>query len=222
MKTTYQPLLLVLQQITDTDKLAKMANLYYNLANSASSKELRLVVDLENNKNSIGTAQIQRVVEWNSRKSNDVKLCIIQRAEKLTLEAQSALLKTLEEPSPKSLIILATTNENYILSTIRSRCVTLQSTNENSMEELHEIEQFLLKNEAERIIYLNSMSASRDELKNFIKLLLKYFTSYRNLGRYDSKDMLESLKEFYLAVQNGVNVKLITANILVHLSKHSV
>ena len=50
------------------------------------------------------------------------KVFLIQNAERLTIEASNALLKTLEEPSRDSLIILTTSMPEYLLATIRSRC----------------------------------------------------------------------------------------------------
>jgi len=50
------------------------------------------------------------------------KIFIIRNSENLTLEAGNALLKTLEEPSPLSLIILTTQIPERNLDTIRSRC----------------------------------------------------------------------------------------------------
>lgn len=50
------------------------------------------------------------------------KVYIIDEADKLTEEAANALLKTLEEPSPDSILILITENLRNLLPTIRSRC----------------------------------------------------------------------------------------------------
>lgn len=50
------------------------------------------------------------------------KVFIIEQAELMTAQAQNALLKTLEEPAGRTLIILLTTNANELLPTIRSRC----------------------------------------------------------------------------------------------------
>ena len=54
------------------------------------------------------------------------KIYIIDRAEKLTIEAQNALLKTLEEPPSYAVIILLATAEDHLLETVRSRCVTMR------------------------------------------------------------------------------------------------
>ena len=53
------------------------------------------------------------------------KIYIIDEAEKLTIQAQNALLKTIEEPPIYAVILLLTTNVVMLLPTIQSRCVTL-------------------------------------------------------------------------------------------------
>ena len=53
------------------------------------------------------------------------KVYIIDEAEKMNVQAQNALLKTLEEPPAYAVIMLLTTNQEAMLQTIRSRCVTL-------------------------------------------------------------------------------------------------
>jgi DNA polymerase-3 subunit gamma/tau len=50
------------------------------------------------------------------------KVFIIDEAHMLTAEAFNALLKTLEEPPPRSLFILATTEAHKLPATIQSRC----------------------------------------------------------------------------------------------------
>lgn len=53
------------------------------------------------------------------------KIYIISEAEKLTLQAQNALLKTIEEPPAYAVILLLTNNMDALLPTITSRCVKL-------------------------------------------------------------------------------------------------
>ena len=57
--------------------------------------------------------------------SSNRKIYIIDEAEKMNVQAQNAILKTLEEPPSYAIIILLTTNLEGMLQTIRSRCVTL-------------------------------------------------------------------------------------------------
>lgn len=53
------------------------------------------------------------------------KIYLIAEAEKMTVQAQNALLKTLEEPPSYAVILLMTSNVNALLPTILSRCVML-------------------------------------------------------------------------------------------------
>ena len=50
---------------------------------------------------------------------------ILDGAESMSDEAANALLKTLEEPPPQVLFLLLTANESAVLTTVRSRCQTL-------------------------------------------------------------------------------------------------
>ena len=53
------------------------------------------------------------------------KIYIIPDAEMMTVQAQNALLKTIEEPPEYAVIILLTSNIDALLPTIQSRCVRL-------------------------------------------------------------------------------------------------
>ena len=57
--------------------------------------------------------------------SSPYKVYIISEAEKMTVQAQNAILKTLEEPPAYAVILLLTDNVNSLLPTILSRCVVL-------------------------------------------------------------------------------------------------
>ena len=57
------------------------------------------------------------------------KVYIIPDADKMTEEAQNAILKTIEEPPEYVVIILLTQNADILLPTIRSRCVMLKLRN---------------------------------------------------------------------------------------------
>ncbi|MEE8442943.1 MAG: DNA polymerase III subunit delta' [Dehalococcoidia bacterium] len=53
------------------------------------------------------------------------RVFIIEGAERMSVEAANALLKTLEEPPPQVLLLLLTANLEGLLPTIRSRCQRL-------------------------------------------------------------------------------------------------
>ncbi len=58
--------------------------------------------------------------------SGRYKIYIIPEAERMTTQAQNAILKTLEEPPEYVVILLLTVNVGALLATIRSRCVELE------------------------------------------------------------------------------------------------
>ena len=76
----------------------------------------------------IGIDDIKDLLHQASLKPYEGKctVMIIERAELMSDEAANALLKTLEEPPPQVLILLLTGNADGLLSTIRSRCRTLE------------------------------------------------------------------------------------------------
>lgn len=54
-----------------------------------------------------------------------VKIYVIDEADKMTVGAQNALLKTIEEPPEYVVILLLVRNMSLLLETIRSRCIKL-------------------------------------------------------------------------------------------------
>lgn len=66
------------------------------------------------------------------------KVYVIDDSEYMTKDAQNCLLKTLEEPPEFVTIILIVSNENFILNTIKSRCIKIYFNN-LSDEELKSI-----------------------------------------------------------------------------------
>lgn len=69
-------------------------------------------------------AQIQELIKSAStRYSADVtKVFVIHAADRMQIPAANALLKTLEEPPERTVLILATSSASRVLGTIRSRC----------------------------------------------------------------------------------------------------
>lgn len=57
--------------------------------------------------------------------SSPYKIYIIDEADKLTVAAQNAMLKTIEEPPAYGIVILLASNPDVFLQTILSRCVVL-------------------------------------------------------------------------------------------------
>jgi DNA polymerase-3 subunit delta' len=75
-------------------------------------------------KNTIGVDNIRQLTSFLEKKAQlgINKTIIINQAEKMTIAAANALLKTLEEPSDNSTIVLLTDDIDILLPTIISRC----------------------------------------------------------------------------------------------------
>lgn len=57
--------------------------------------------------------------------TSNKKVYILENAETMTREAANSLLKTLEEPPEYAILILLTSNESKLLTTIKSRCTKI-------------------------------------------------------------------------------------------------
>ena len=106
--------------------LDELKSWYQNL------KSLSLITDViflspDEERPSLGIDLIRQLISKLSFGSsvNSPRLVIINQAHLLTLEAQNALLKTLEEPPNYTDILLTTGQPNRLLPTIHSRCQTI-------------------------------------------------------------------------------------------------
>jgi DNA polymerase-3 subunit delta' len=133
--------------------------------------------------------------------SSRYKVYIVDEAEKMTVQAQNALLKTIEEPPSYGIILLLTNNADGFLPTILSRCVTL-----NLKPLSHkEIEQYLMEKEhipdyqakfaaafaqgrLGRAIDITS-SQNFSELKEEVLRLLK------NINKMELTEIMEAVKQ---------------------------
>ena len=109
------------------------------------------------------------------------KVYIINDCDKMTKEAQNCLLKTLEEPPEFAVIILISSNENVILNTIKSRCMSVKFKNIDDQE--------LLKYAKEVLGY---QDVSENLLKSFYGSIGKAIKLKDSKEKYDEIDILVS------------------------------
>lgn len=96
----------------------------YKILNIEKRKEHIDIVNYKSDKASFGVDLVRSIIEEANKKpyEGDKKVIIIHNGEKLTVAAQNALLKTIEEPLLGVFIIILSSNIDSILETIRSRC----------------------------------------------------------------------------------------------------
>lgn len=118
-----------------------------------SSYILRLAP--EGSSNSISIASVHQIDRFFGRSvslpkgkhSSIARIVIIDDAEKMSIEAQNALLKNLEEPSKNSVFLLSCSDTNKILATLISRVRSIRLTNPSRIE-IKEFLRPLSKNDA--------------------------------------------------------------------------
>ncbi|WP_042278150.1 DNA polymerase III subunit [[Clostridium] dakarense] len=98
----------------------ELAKILLNTENVDSSPDY---ININADGSSIKIAQIRKLqTDIIIKPHKEYKIYIINEAEKMTVEAQNALLKTLEEPPEYAIMILITSNKERLLDTIKSRC----------------------------------------------------------------------------------------------------
>jgi len=94
-------------------------------AESGNHPDIRIVV---REKASLGVKEIREQVTADAQikpYSSNYKVYIIDEADKMTEEAQNALLKTIEEPPEYAVFLILTPKREALLPTVLSRCITL-------------------------------------------------------------------------------------------------
>ena len=109
--------------------------------------------------------------------AGDYKVYIVDEVHMLSASAFNAFLKTLEEPPPFAIFILATTEKHKILPTILSRCqifdfkrITVNDTVDH-LKEICEKEEITAENAALHVIAQKSEGCMRDALSILDKIV---------------------------------------------------
>ena len=115
----------------------------------------------------------------------------------LSTAASNALLKTIEEPPSRVVFILATTNPERVLTTIKSRCQKFDFKRISSIEIFQQL----------------SLIADKEEIK-YEEQALKIIAKRSNGGMRDAQSLLEQLS----LLPSGITTKNVQ-NILGEVSE---
>ena len=132
------------------------------------------------------------------------KVYIINDCDKMTKEAQNCLLKTLEEPPEFAVIILISSNENLILNTIKSRCMSIKFKNIEDEELLN----FAINNLGYESISKNLLKAFDGSIEKAIKLKddkQKYSEIEELISNFTKKDLIDILLDAKI-IYDKVNI----------------
>lgn len=160
------------------------------------------------------------------------KVYIIDEAHMLTAEASNALLKTLEEPPEHVMLILATTNPEKLIETIRSRTTVINFTKATAEEILRSLqrvvkgEKIKIKGETLLLIATEARGSFRDATKILEQVVsqgeefitkVKMFDPDKLINlliQKDCKTALYSVEEF---VRKGITPENIIESVLLRL-----
>lgn len=187
----------------------------------------------------IGINEIRQLKHQFSLKpySSQFRAGIVFEAQNLTIPAQNAFLKTLEEPPPQTLIILTTPNKDLLLSTINSRCQIIELPSkpgiEISEEEfgnyLSSIIYHLLSGVGEKLKLAQEAAQNRESAISWLdtqtvvlrKLLVDKNThkSSHNLSARQILTVLRQIQTAKSQIQANVNPRFTLENFLLNLPK---
>lgn len=180
----------------------------------------KIISKLQETKKDISIEEARRIRHFLSLKphSSPYKIAIIVEANKLSDQAQNALLKTLEEPSCNSILFLLSTTKNRILSTIASRCQFLRQDNiklhvdpekEKYLEKILNQDLSMKFKEAEKLAKEKNL---QEVLENWLVILRQKLLA--------GQDLTTSIKKTIKAIRllkTNVSQRLIIENLLLDI-----
>lgn len=178
---------------------------------------------------SVGIDEIRELESWLKIKplGKGPKSAIVVEAERMTREAQNAILATLEEPPGKAVIVLTTNSQEYLLPTIVSRCQIIKLAFEPILEtgekyqelkaEMNLEERFGLAEEVakngkgEAINYLKAaIAAARKKMLNRAKQ--KALTG-RTQKAIEEAEKIRRLEKTRILIEKNINPRLALENL---------
>ncbi len=149
------------------------------------------------------------------------KVAGIKEAEKMTPEAQNALLKMLEEPPGETIFILTTNDETRLLSTIVSRCQLVYlppeiqvSLTEEEMEETKKLTQRILESRAGERLKMAEDYTTREETVDFCQKQLVFWRNQLIIKPTPKNArILREIQKTLRFLTNNANVRLAIDNL---------
>lgn len=175
------------------------------ILNGDINREYVDIINYKPIKTSFGVDDVRDIIDEVNKKpfEGDKKVIIIHQGNKLTIQAQNALLKTIEEPPKGVYIIILCESLELILDTIKSRCeiYKLKPLTKSELYEYIKIKKFNYdENEIKSAIAFSEGVPGRidryfnddklRELRNNIVILIK------NLNKNDLEAILQQEESF--------------------------
>ena len=168
---------------------------------------------------SITITQIRDLKLWLARQpyQSQTKAAVILQAHTLTLPAQHALLKSLEEPPPDTIIILATNQPDSLIPTIHSRCQLIQLTGIIPVSQSSNLPQLTGLTPGQRLALAQTYT-TKDQAINLCTDLIH--TLRNQLKTQPSRQLAGQLRLTQTSLthlNHNLNPKLVLENLFLHL-----
>ncbi len=167
----------------------------------------------------LGIAEARRIKNHFSLKpySAKGKAVVLEDASVMTVEAQNALLKTLEELPAEALLILGTSSEANFLPTVLSRCQIIHLQDTNPAGDTHptpgvgkeDIEKLISSSVEERFAFIEKLKNKEE----FLKVLIRYF----NQDVAKNKNLLMKLLQAEEWAKQNVNIRAILEYLMLEM-----
>ena len=183
-----------------------------------------------------GIAEVRAVKTFLSRKPfASPKKAVVIEGDLLTLEAQNALLKTLEEPPQNSVIFILTTTEDKLLPTILSRCTThkllskTQLTAQDNISTRTFWQTLFRQSIADRLKQTPLLAKDRAVLNDWLKTQItgirsELFLAYSQQAFWISPKECVHLLRVLITTQKyigyNVNLRLALDHLFIHTPRH--
>lgn len=137
------------------------------------------------------------------------KVYMIPEAEKLTVEAQNALLKTIEEPPSYAVILLLVNSMGALLPTIKSRCIVLNLRSvdtqkiEKLLEQRYKVPDYQARVCAAYAQGLPGKAVRMATSQNFMENLEFVLDILRHIDRMEDYELVSSIRAIS---NNGIDV----------------
>ena len=174
-------------------------------------------IEIKPDGNSIKIAQIRKMqTDILVKPYKSYKIYVFDEAQKMTVEAQNALLKTLEEPPKYAIIILITNNKESLLDTIKSRCEIIKFT----PIPIKEIADYLVKTGVDEKRASLLANFSRGSMQKAIELsesedfyimreeIQKYIETFLNGNLIDIMEVQSSIEKYKDQIINVLDLMI--------------
>ncbi len=154
---------------------------------------------------------------------NSHKVAIINAFENITEEGANSVLKTLEEPSPSTIIILLVRNKLAVLPTIASRCQVIYFSAKNVVAGIKTesdvfLQQLAGKSKADRLVSIRDF-ADKDTAELLV-IFESWIVAQRGLMLAGNAHLylnLQSLLDSLYGLKQNLNKKLVLEKLFLNL-----